>query len=251
MDNVEPIPAPGPAEQAPVFGGFPYLVTRMVASLHHILLLPRCWGIDRLAAFAMKQAAANRLPTCLVLAGDHCVYLQEDGSGYPSHDIPSGANVSSERLAPAEPLPESTDMAIRRMRLVLFEEVQHEGPGTKILTGDLLKGGRLPTPEEKELLAGTHAGGVPKGLLPCLQCGDWRGECFDTLCRELVVRVHCTCENDNRCARCGGLLFDRKLNANYFDPANGKIWHMPGFCAFDHRCKDLGIGYSTSKQTED
>jgi hypothetical protein len=32
------------------------------------------------------------------------------------------------------------------------------------------------------------------------------------------------------------VLHDRKLNANCFEPADGKIWHVPGFSAFDHRC---------------
>ena len=100
----------------------------------------------------------------------------------------------------------------------------------------LTKGGRYPTPEEEERLAGTHADGVPRGLLPCHSCGEWRGECFDTLCRQLVVRVRCVCENDNRCASCGELLHSRKLNSNYFDPVDKKIWHTPGFSGLDHSC---------------
>ncbi len=48
--------------------------------------------------------------------------------------------------------------------------------------------------------------------------------------------VHCRCENDNRCAACGGLLAARKLNANYFDPADGSVWHVPGFSGFHHQC---------------
>jgi hypothetical protein len=59
-----------------------------------------------------------------------------------------------------------------------------------VMFGDLTKGGRVPTPEETERLAGTHAGGVPLRLLPCLERGEWRGECFDTLCIELEVRAH-------------------------------------------------------------
>ena len=66
---------------------------------------------------------------------------------------------------------------------------------------------------------------------------EWRGECFDTLRHDLVVRVHCKCENNSRCAACGGLLSDRKLYANYFDLEDGSIWHVPGFEALDHHCE--------------
>ncbi len=231
-------PAQTAPDAAPSFEGFPYLVTRIVPSLHHILLLPRNWEIEHFISFAQIQVQANRLPTCLVLAGDLCVYFNEDGSGKRSGEIPRGTKIESEKLQPSDPVPDSTELSIRRMKLILFEEAQNHGQGTTIIMGDLTKGGRYPTPEESERLAGTHADGVPKGLLPCLQCGEWRGECFDTLCTGLVVRVHCRCENDNCCARCGQFLHDRKLNANYFAPEDGKIWHVPGFSAFRHRCPD-------------
>ena len=55
---------------------------------------------------------------------------------------------------------------------MLLEEQQCEGKGPTILLGDLSKGGRPPTLEEQEQLAGTHADGIPKGLLPCLWCGS-------------------------------------------------------------------------------
>ncbi len=230
-----------PVDRAPAFEGFPYLVTRIVSSLHHIILLPRSWDIQRLVDFAQKQVRANKLPTCLAFANDLCVYFQEDGSGYRSTDVPHGARIASEELAPAEPVPITEELAVRRMELILWEESQC-GEGTTIIMGDLTKGGRMPTPEEEERLAGTHSGGVPKGLLPCPRCGEWRGECFDTLNRCLVVRVHCRCENDDRCADCGELLHERKLNANYFDPADKHIWHVPGFSAFSHRCRNGQLG---------
>jgi hypothetical protein len=69
-----------PANESPVFQGFPYLVTHIVPSLHHILLLPRACDIGQLVAFAQKQVRANKLPTCLVLAGNQCIYFGEDGS---------------------------------------------------------------------------------------------------------------------------------------------------------------------------
>jgi hypothetical protein len=229
-------PSPGTGNRTRAFEGFPYLATRLVSLLHHIVLLPRSWQPEQLLGIARRQAQANCLPTCLVLAGDVCVYFGEDGGAYRSAEIPCGAYVVSKKLAPAEPIPESAELAERQRELVLFEEAQRGNLGTGYLLGDLTKGGRPPTPDEEDRLAGTHAGGIPRGLLPCLVCGEWRGNCFDTTHRELIVRVCCTCENDNRCARCDGLLYSRKLNANYFDLSDLKIWHVPGFSGLDHRC---------------
>ncbi len=48
--------------------------------------------------------------------------------------------------------------------------------------------------------------------------------------------MHCRCQNDNRGAACGHLLSERKLNANYYDPTDGQIWHVPGFSGLYHRC---------------
>jgi hypothetical protein len=41
-----------------------------------------------------------------------------------------------------------------------------------------------------------------------------------------VMRVHCRCQNDHRCAACGGFLYERKLNANYYNPRDRQIWHV-------------------------
>jgi hypothetical protein len=219
-----------------IFAGFPYVVTQIVPALHHILLLPRTWELDQFMGLAERQVQLNKLPTCLVFREDLCVYFAEDGSGMISDSPPRGVRIVSGQLAPAEPIPDSAELSVRQMELVLLEESINTGPGTTILFGDLTKGGREPTPDEELTLKGTHAEGVPRGLLPCLSCGEWRGECFDTLNTGLLVRIHCTCENDNHCARCGELLGERKLNANYFDPVDRTVWHVPGFLALEHKC---------------
>lgn len=231
-------PSPGTGKGTRAFEGFPYLATRLVPLLHHIMLLPRSWQAEQLQGFARRQAQANCLPTCLVLAGDLCVYFGEDGGAYRSVEIPRSAYVVSKKLAPAEPIPESAELAAWQTELAIFEEAQRRNLGTGFLLGDVTKGGRPPTPDEEDRLAGTHADGIPRGLLPCLVCGEWRGNCLDTTHRKLVVRVCCTCENDNRCACCGGLLHDRKLNANFLDLADRKIWHVPGFYGLNHRCPE-------------
>ena len=50
------------------------------------------------------------------------------------------------------------------------------------------------------------------------------------------MRVHCRCENANRCAACGELLYERRLDANYYDLADDEVMHVPGFCGLRHRC---------------
>ena len=79
--------------------------------------------------------------------------------------------------------------------------------------------------------------GVPRGLERCPVCGDHRGECLDPNSRlgNLVVPVHCLCDADNRCGACGGLLGERKLNGNQYDPSDGGVWHLGAFTAFSPR----------------
>jgi len=50
--------------------------------------------------------------------------------------------------------------------------------------------------------------------------------------------VHCRCANDNRCAACGDLLHERKLNANTYNEADGHVWHTPGFAGLGHVCAE-------------
>ena len=55
------------------------------------------------------------------------------------------------------------------------EEAQCSREGTTIIMGDLTKGGRYPTPEEEERLAGTHAAACPKGSGPVCAAGNGGG----------------------------------------------------------------------------
>ncbi len=90
------------------------------------------------------------------------------------------------------------------------------------------------------MLAGFQRNGVPVGLECCQGCGEWWGECLDPSheFEGMVMQVHCSCENDNRCARCGLQLNERRLNANYFNEGDRQIWHVPGFCGLSHQCPD-------------
>jgi hypothetical protein len=104
--------------------------------------------------------------------------------------------------------------------------------------GDLTKGGRAATPEELRELAGMNAAGVPRGLEQCTVCSEWRGACLDPseMFAGQLMTVHCRCQNVNRCGRCAARLYERRLNANYYDPDENVIWHVPGFCGLGHRC---------------
>jgi hypothetical protein len=123
----------------------------------------------------------------------------------------------------------------RAARLAAYVEA-HRGSG--YLLGDTTKGGRPATPEELDRLAGTQPGGVPAGLRRCGVCGQWRGACLDTSPALVgwVVPVSCPCDNNHRCARCGELLAEYPLNANFFDEGDGQVWHVAGFVGLSHRC---------------
>lgn len=138
---------------------------------------------------------------------------------------------------PVESIPETTELRTRAEALEAYRR-ERNGPGTVGIVGDAKKGGRRATPEESLRLREPQAGGVPAGLARCPTCGEWKGECLDTQPREVpwVVRVHCQCENQNRCAGCGRLLCERKLNSNQYDEADGKIWHYGGATALAHGC---------------
>lgn len=134
-----------------------------------------------------------------------------------------------------------TDTAERQTRQRQLDALveAHRRKGGYIL-GDLTKGGREATADEVGRLAGAGPEGRPRGLECCPTCGEWHGRCLDPsptfVCK--VMTVHCGCQNDNRCAACGGFLYERKLNANHYNPRDGQIWHVPGFSGFKHRCPD-------------
>jgi hypothetical protein len=107
-----------------------------------------------------------------------------------------------------------------------------------VLMGDLTKDGRPATAEEIRHLHGTNDDGSPRGLVRCTECGDYRGICLDPgeQFSGHLMKVHCRCENHNRCARCGARLRERRLNANYCDRRERSVWHMPAFVGLRHKC---------------
>ena len=120
------------------------------------------------------------------------------------------------------------------------------------MSGDPAKGGREANADDVARLAGAGTNDVPRGLECCPTCGEWRGRCLDPSPEFFfkVMTVHCRCANDNRCAACGLLLYKRKLNANYYDPRDGKIWHVPGFDGLGHQCPSAPASRPATSSSE-
>jgi len=214
---------------------YPYLVTRVVPTLYHIILLPK-GEQDKLIKIASAQVSFNKLESCLVLAPREALYIYPDGSEMRSSDIPTGGVLVHDRLRPWKAFPDDRELSGRKDLLEKYiGALKQEG----YLLGDLTKGGRKPTPREAQDLRGIQENGVPRGLDLCPRCGEWQGTCLDSIpdLGERAVEVSCLCQNDNRCAGCGGPLYERKVNANYYNPKDGKIWRVPGFSGLGHTCK--------------
>jgi hypothetical protein len=226
----------------PLFRGFPYLVTRIVAALHHIIPLPLSEEFDlpRLREIARIQARLNRLPTCLVLNSEAGFFIRPDGSEYASSDIPSAPFVEIEKLVASEPFPDTDELAVHQEMLRRFAQQLNSSHGSEnnFVVGDPGKGGRSLEPGEEASLQGVQENGVPMGLSRCPTCGEFIGECIAPQ-SDLVVPVHCRCQNDNLCAGCLTPLHERKLNANFYSESDNCIWHVPGYVAFHHQCPQV------------
>jgi hypothetical protein len=223
-------------KQRPYFQGYPYLVIRVVRSLSHINLLSiEQNNTEELIRLAQDQANANKLEVCLVLNDNAGVYFSSKQKPRFSDQIPKGGIFVTNSLRLSCEQQADEDFLRREKELKDFIKNAKQ---TGYLIGDSRKGGRDATQEELIYLQGVQENGLPKGLVICPVCGDYRGECLDPsqIQQGLVVRVSCYCENDNLCAYCGKNLNDRKLTSNRYEPKDGKIWHRPGFSGLSHRC---------------
>jgi len=231
---MKPIPHQTSSE-APLFKGFPYILTHLAGCLYHIILLPQAGGHSPQIDTARHQAQANRLPTWLVVSETEALFF-EAGLYVPGKvAVPRPRSILYGKLVPQEVIPEEREILFRYLTLGLHVDYLHgDGPG--LFVGDVTKGGRPARAAEVDRLSGHQSTGVPRGLRQCTTCRAWYGACLDTADPYLLVRVHCRCQADNRCARCGQLLYGLKLDSNYFSEADGQIWHVPGFAAIKHRC---------------
>ena len=190
----------------PAFESFPYLTTRVVPVFYHLSLLPGSFEVELLRHIAQRQVAANKLQTCLVFGPDNCIYYEIGGTEFRSDAIPRGGHAVFDKLRLCVEFEEDDELQVRQKLLAAYVDERNRTGG--YLHGDLTKGGRDTTPDEQLRLAGLQTGGAPRGLGQCPTCGEWTGQCLDPnpVFKGKVMRVHCLCENDNRCAACGGLL---------------------------------------------
>ena len=221
------------------FDGFPYYVTRIVPALYHVILLPSEWTEAALIDFASTQASFNNLEACLALSQDRGLWFTPGGETTNSRHIPAGGVLINGGLKSCRECHGSAEFEERARRLeACVQETRSRGGYVR---GDPSHGGRPATDQEREALSGVGPGGVPKGLVVCPECGGLRGECLGTAehYKKSVLPVSCRCENQNRCARCGSSLHEWKLSSNFFNPSDGRIWYVPGFACFGHKCPDL------------
>jgi hypothetical protein len=228
------------SHRPPAFDGYPYLVTRIGrCPLRHMAVLPGDWPRERLLDLTRRQAATNRLDTCLCLGPHDAVYVTADGALSEASLVPFGSPVV-DSLILAESLPETIELAARRRSLARFAAA-HRGSG--YIAGDGLEAGRPATAADIERLAGTDASGNPDGLARCPGCLRMRG---DFLARKgegngdmaaRVIRVHCRCENHNLCAGCGAPLAEDRLSSYSWDGAERKVWYQAAYAALSHRCR--------------
>ena len=221
------------------FDGYPYLTTRIGhTALRNIAVLPADWSRERLIELTRRQAIANQLQTCLCLGPTDAIYVSPDGIADASDFVPVGSPFP-DGLALPEPLPETAELAARQARLAAFREsLNPQG----FLVGDGLAGGRPATADDIARLSGRDSRGIPMGLDRCATCGGVSGEYLWTKghgngdMTPSVVRVHCACENHNRCARCGEPLAKSRLSSYEFNFEDGQVWYLAAYAGLSHRC---------------
>ena len=142
----------------PQLDAFPYLLTRLVPTLYHVLLVPEGMAPAEAAAAARQQAAANRLPTCLAFQPDEALYLDADGTETWTDAAPRGGNLVAGRLRPCAALAPAAGEAARVARLDAYVAAHRRGG---YLLGDLRKGGRPASAAERGAPRGRGAGRGP------------------------------------------------------------------------------------------
>jgi hypothetical protein len=225
----------------PFFEGFPYLLTRLIPALYHILVLPADWERERLLEAARYQAWANRMETCLALSPTQALYVGTTGKEAWHSDVPRGGIILCDGLRTGVCLPKTNELWERQEALRAFAKQRNPGG---YLVGDIRDAKndvREATEQEIRRYEGNQANGVPLGLMSCPTCGEWKGHCLHRPEEDppLVVRVRCRCENDTLCARCLFPFAERRVNSIHFSVQDNRIWHVPGFTALGHKCREV------------
>ncbi len=226
-------------EGVEIFDGFPYLMTYLVRDIYHVTLLPSSWAKIKYFQLAEAQALANRLETFLILSQKEIIRFSTAGHFEYQSTPPTCEIFFANQLKLAWDVPNDIDLLVRRKKLnkVIKQIIRIGG----YVFGNISKGGRPATPEEELMFQGIGENSTPRGLRRCPRCGFYRGNCLDPspLFDGLMMKVHCLCENNNKCARCGEPLYKFRLNSNYYDEKDNNIWYVPGFAGLSHVCPDL------------
>ena len=146
----------------PLFEGFPYLVTRVVPAMYHVMLVPAEASELELVLLARTQWRANRLATCLVTGVDRAWFISADGRDALAQTPPRGGTLVTGFLKHARLWADTAELRARHRRLDAIVEEKRRMGG--YMFGDLTKGGREATADEVGRLAGTGPEGRPRGL---------------------------------------------------------------------------------------
>ncbi len=136
----------------PIFEGFPYLVTRVVPAMYHVMLMPAEASDLELVLLARTQWRANRLEICQVTGVDRWWFISADGRDELAQTPPRGGTLVTGLLKPARPLSDTAELQARQRQLDALVETHRRKGG--YLLGDLTKGGRDATADEVGRLAG-------------------------------------------------------------------------------------------------
>ncbi len=220
-----------------VFDGYPYLLVEILGPMRHLTALPSGRPRADLFWLASAQTERNRFASILALSESSAVRFEPSGRVELSPIPPYAGLAICDRLQTAAEFASDPELVSRQGALRKFVE-QNRGRG--YFVGNKRWLGRNAAEDELTFFRGKQAGGVPNGLRRCPSCGEWRGRCLDPnpAYADLIMPVHCRCENDTRCARCGRPFGERKLNALHYRPEDGQLWFSPGFMAFTHRCAE-------------
>ena len=118
-----------------LFEGFPYLVTRVVPAMYHVILLPAAASELELVQVARTQWRANRLETCLVTGVDRAWFISTDGRDALAQTPPRGGTLVTGFLKPARLWADTAGLQARQGCLDALVEA-HRRKGGYII-GDL------------------------------------------------------------------------------------------------------------------
>ncbi len=108
----------------PLFDGFPYLITRVVSCLYHIIVIPARQRAEGYQELLRHQGESNRLETGLVLDPRTAWFWSLDGDVQHTSQPPTGGIIVTDRLLPGAAFARTPDLLARRARLKGFAKAR-------------------------------------------------------------------------------------------------------------------------------